>query len=402
MKPDTMRAIDFYAGVPLCAVVSLALKAVWALMPARQGAPRNILFIELSEMGSTVLAEPAMKKARRAYDAELFFVIFEANRGGLALSNTVAAENIVTLRGDSLIGLALDTLKFLFWCRRKRIDTVVDLELFSRFTALMTGMSGATRRIGFHGFHNEGLYRGDMLTHRVAYNPHMHIAKNFIALIDALDRPAGETPLTKSLIRDADVVIEKVEPPAETGAAITERITRLHPRFDAERHRIVLVNANASDMLPQRRWPAERYAALIDMILEAHDDVVVLITGAAAERAEAASLAASVDNERCVNFAGQVELDELTALYGLAIVMVSNDSGPVHFAALAGLPVVGLYGPETPKLYGPLGPGAAIHAGLACSPCVSAANHRKTACTDNQCLKAISVDQVFEVTCGWL
>ncbi len=402
MKPDTMRAIDYYAGVPLCAVVSLVLKAVWALMPVRRGAPRNILFIELSEMGSTVLAEPAMKKARRAYDAELFFVIFEANRGGLALSNTVAGENIFTLRGDSLLGLALDTLKFLFWCRRKRIDTVIDLELFSRVTALMTGMSGATRRIGFHGFHNEGLYRGDMLTHRVSYNPHMHIAKNFIALIDALDRPVGETPLTKSRILDEDVVIETVEAPAETQAAIIERIARLHPRFDADRHRLVLINANASDMLPQRRWPADRYAALIGMILEAHGDVMVLITGAASEHAGAEALAASVGSDRCINFAGQVELEELTALYGLATVMVSNDSGPVHFAALAGLPVVGLYGPETPKLYGPLGPGAAIHAGLACSPCVSAANHRKTACTDNQCLKAISVNHVFEVTCGWL
>ncbi|HFQ88757.1 MAG TPA: hypothetical protein ENK27_01660, partial [Desulfobulbus sp.] len=33
--------------------------------------------------------------------------------------------------------------------------------------------------------------------------------------------------------------------------------------------------------------------------------------------------------------------------------------------------------------------------GLACSPCVSAANHRKTPCTDNRCLQAITVDQVF-------
>ena len=402
MKPDTMRAIDFYAGVPLCAVVSLALKAVWALLPARQPSPRNILFIELSEMGSTVLAEPAMKKARTAYDAELFFVIFEANGGGLALSNTVPAENIVTIRGDSLLGLALDTLKFLFWCRRRRIDTVVDLELFSRFTALMTGLSGAARRIGFYGFHNEGLYRGDMLTHRVAYNPHMHIAKNFVALIGALDRPVGETPLTKIRIRDDEVVIEKVDAPAEARRAILERIVRLHPPFEPDRHRIVLINPNASDLLPQRRWPAERYAKLIGMILEAYDDVVVLITGAAPERTEAEALRLSVDNERCVNFAGQVELEELTALYGLAAVMVSNDSGPVHFAALTDMPVVGLYGPETPKLYGPLGRGAAIHADLACSPCVSAANHRKTACTDNQCMKAISVDHVFEVTCGWL
>jgi hypothetical protein len=70
-------------------------------------------------------------------------------------------------------------------CRR-RTSGSADLELFSRYTALMTGFSGGSRRIGFYRFHQEGLYRGEMLTHRVAYNPHIHIAKNFIALVDAL------------------------------------------------------------------------------------------------------------------------------------------------------------------------------------------------------------------------
>ena len=54
-----------------------------------------------------------------------------------------------------------------------------------------------------------------------------------------------------------------------------------------------------------------------------------------------------------------------------------------------------LFGPETPKLYQPLGNARAIYAGLACSPCVTAHNHRKTACTDNVCMRAIAVNQVY-------
>jgi len=199
-----------------------------------------------------------------------------------------------------------------------------------------------------------------------------------------------------------DISIEKVSPPEETRGAIMDRIRTLHPAFDPNRHRIALINPNASEMLIQRRWPSDRYAKLIGLILEAYDDVVLLITGAASEKAEAEALVRSVGSDRCVNFAGQVKLSELTALYSLATVMVSNDSGPVHFAALTDMPVIGLYGPESPNLYGPLGRGVAVSAGLACSPCVSAANHRKTNCTDNQCLKAISVEHVFEITCGWL
>jgi hypothetical protein len=134
-------------------------------------------------VGSTILAESAMRKARDRLGAELFFVIFRHNVGSLDLVGTISPANIFTIRDTSLFHLAWDSLAFLIWTRRKGIDTVVDLELFSRFTALLVGLSGASRRVGFYRFHNEGLYRGEMLTHRVAYNPHIHVAKNFVALV---------------------------------------------------------------------------------------------------------------------------------------------------------------------------------------------------------------------------
>jgi hypothetical protein len=55
-----------------------------------------------------------------------------------------------------------------------------------------------------------------------------------------------------------------------------------------------------------------------------------------------------------------------------------------------------LFGPETPALYGSIGNSIAITANLACSPCVSAANHRKTPCQDNVCMQKISVAEVLD------
>ncbi len=75
--------------------------------------------------------------------------------------------------------------------------------------------------------------------------------------------------------------------------------------------------------------------------------------------------------------------------------MVSNDSGPAHFAAVTDLPVIVLFGPETPQLFRPLGNATVITAGLACSPCVNVGNQRRSMCTDNQCMKRIPVSQVF-------
>ena len=152
-------------------------------------------------------ADPAMRKARDRLGAELYFVIFAQNADLLALAATVPRSNVYTIRNTSLRLLILDVCAFLLWTRRHAIDAAVDHELFSRFSALLTGLSGAQQRVGFYRFHNEGLYRGNMLTHRVVYNPHIHIAKNFIALVDALLTKTPTIPYTKTFIGDEQLTI---------------------------------------------------------------------------------------------------------------------------------------------------------------------------------------------------
>jgi ADP-heptose:LPS heptosyltransferase len=159
--------------------------------------------------------------------------------------------------------------------------------------------------------------------------------------------------------------------------------------------RLVLINANASAMLPQRRWPQAHFVEVIDEVLGAFDDVQVLLIGADEDGACASAIEAMVNDRRCMNIAGLFRLEDLPALFSLAAVMVSNDSGPAHFAAVTELPVIVLFGPETPQLFRPLGNSTVITAGLACSPCVNVGNQRRSLCTDNQCMKRIPVSQVL-------
>lgn len=394
MNIDTMRRIDRALGVPLCFLTTLALR-LKAARRAQPAAPRRVLFLELSEMGSTILADPAMRRLRDRHGAELHFAIFAQNRASLGLLDTIPPDNIFTLRSDSFALLARDALALLRWMRRRRIDTVLDLELFSRFTALLTGLSGAANRVGFHRFHQEGLYRGDMLTHPVWYNPHVHIAKNFVALVDALAAEAPQLPYGKVAVPDAAIRLAKAEVPAAQVDDMAARVAAVLPAYRRGDTSLVLVNPNAGDLLPQRRWPPAAFVALIRLLLAERPDTVVLLTGAPGERAGAEALRDSVASPRCGNFAGGCAMEELPALYSLAAAMVTNDSGPAHFAAVTAMPTVVLFGPETPALYGSLGPTVPIHAGLACSPCVNAYNHRKTPCTDNVCLQAIRPEQVL-------
>lgn len=395
MNIETMRKVDYYAGIPLCLLATWIVRLVewWTHRPSLP--PRKVLFIELSEMGSTILADPAMRKMRDAANAELYFLIFQANAASLRLLRTVPDSHVFTIRADGFLHLAIDSLRCLLWTRRQRIDTVIDLELFSRYSALLTGLSGAGNRIGFHAFHNEGLYRGEMLTRRVAYNPHCHIAKNFMALVNAALAQREEWPFSKTQIADSEIRLSRAEVDAGALADMRARIRSAYPDYDPLRHRIVLINSNASDLLPQRRWMPEHFVAVMRGLLADDDAILILLTGAPAERDEAESLRRQVGDRRCVNFAGCQKLEELPALYRLAAVMLTNDSGPGHFAAVTELRTFVLFGPETPQLYGSLGNSTSLYAGLACSPCVSAANHRKTPCSDNVCLQVIGPDMVL-------
>ncbi|MGB5218989.1 MAG: glycosyltransferase family 9 protein [Smithella sp.] len=397
MKVDTMRRIDYWVGVPLCFLGSVFQKTLHSLFQKKKIAPQNVLFIELSEMGSAILVDPAMRKLQKEAGANPHFAIFKKNKPSLDLLKTVPEENIYTIREDNLLSFALDSLKFLYWTRKKKIDSVIDLELFSRFTALLTGFSGAQRKVGFHAYYNEGLYRGGFLSHKVAYNPHIHIAKNFMALVNALLSSKEEIPYSKTKIENEEIILAKVKYSASEKKTVLDIVRGCFEKFDSENDKIVLINPNASELLIQRRWPQENFVQLIKMILEKCSRAVVLITGDPREREEAQRLREMVGNEKCINFAGNVTFAQLPLLYSISELMVTNDSGPPHFAAITDMPTYVIFGPETPALYGSLGKTTPIYAGLACSPCVSASNHRKTACNDNVCLKVIKPDYVFEI-----
>jgi ADP-heptose:LPS heptosyltransferase len=234
-----------------------------------------------------------------------------------------------------------------------------------------------------------------MLTHRVAYNPHIHIAKNFISQVNALITDHPEVPYSKTIISDEEIKLRKVTIEQIAQKKMLGLIKQSFIDFDAEQQRVVLINPNASELLIQRRWMPERYVELAQHILDAYSDVLILLTGAPSEQDEAEGMRRAIERDRCINFAGKLTLMELPVLYSISTLMVTNDSGPNHFSSITEMPNLVLFGPETPNLYGSLGKSTPIYAGLACSPCVSAANHRKTACTDNVCLQAITVDEVF-------
>jgi ADP-heptose:LPS heptosyltransferase len=388
MKVDTMRFIDYYAGIVLCFILSLFN----LFLKTKKISPKNILLIELSEMGSTILADPTMRFLQQQ-NTTLHFVIFKQNKSSLSILRTIPDNNIYCINESNFYTLALSTIKFLLWCRKKNIDTAIDLELFSRFTAILSFCSGAKNRVGFHKFYNEGLYRGNLLTHKVLYNPHIHITKNFMSLAQSL-YTNPQTPFLKKKITDKSIQLQKLKVGEQQKQQIQQKLTEAFSYYNAQ-HNLILINPNASELLPQRCWAKKNYIKLSKQILQMKKNIFVGITGSKSEYGQADDIRKQIADDRVLNLAGFLPLEQMPFLYSISKLMITNDSGPAHFASTTNLKTFVLFGPETPKLYGSLGNSVAIYANLACSPCVSATNHRKTPCNDNKCLAAISVDDVF-------
>ena len=125
---------------------------------------------------------------------------------------------------------------------------------------------------------------------------------------------------------------------------------------------------------------------------------MVGVVGLPRDKPVARALAAKVGSDRLLDLTGWTRtVGELVLLFHLSALLVANDGGPGHFAALTPIPSLLLYGPETPALYGPLSERAEnLWLGLSCSPCLTAYNHRSSPCDgDNQCLKRILPERVL-------
>ena len=392
LRTGTIRSLDYWLGVPLCAL----LTALRAVLPERRQPPRRILFLKFIEQGATVLAQDAIARAtRRVGRDQIYFCVFESNRAILDLIGTVPAANIIVIRDRQLITFVIDFLRALAAARSRGIDTVIDMEFFSRASAIFTFLTGAAIRVGLHRYTGELPYRGNLMTHRVQYNPQLHIASLYsllveAAFVDQLDEPLLKLPV--AAVRSADGLSAPtwrfVPTPAEI-ESVRGRIGAAAP--------VVIINPNASDLLPLRKWDTARFIELSRRILAAYPNAAIAVTGAPSERAAAEAACRAVNSDRMVSFAGQTTLRELLTLYTLAEVLVTNDSGPGHFASLTPVHAVVLFGPETPRLFGSLAPETTIiWKELACSPCVSVFNHRLSPCRNNVCMQAITVDEVYD------
>lgn len=389
---DLFRAIDRWVGIPLCAFFSLFAPLKWLWIRVFPPRPfKKILIIKLIEIGAVVHAYPFLKKIQEDYPAaEIYILTFSKNREIFNLfSRSLKIKEIITINEEGLWHLTADLWQTIWRVVVLRPCLTVDLEFFSRASALLSFFSGAPKTVGFYAYGFEGLYRGDFLSHKVAYNPLVHTSVNYLSLAQALKEPFKNSPEAYQFIDRSSLSfpVYTHDPQVRQSLSI----------FNLPQNKCIFLMNMGEGNIPLREWPLENFKRVAEEILKDSQNVVLLV-GAQSGQQKAQDLMEELEHERLLNYCGKTSLLQLMEIFMLSHALIANDGGLGHLAMMTSIKKYILYGPETPQVFSPLGPHTHVfYSHWPCSPCLSALNHRYSACRDNQCLKAIKPDEVIKI-----
>lgn len=400
MSVKFMRYIDYWLGAPLCFLIS-ALNSIARIFSSikkrNENIYKNILFIKPTEIGAIILAHPLLKRVNEEYpDAELFFLTFEKNKNVFELfGELIKKKNIITIREESLWLFILDTLRAIRKIRKEGIHITFDLEMFSRFTAILAYLSKADKTIGFHRYTFEGLYRGSFLTHYIQYNPLLHISKTYLSMSQVLKRERKSTPELEEKIKDTDIVLPRFVSSTEKRNQMEAKLKEFQR---SKGDRLILINPGEGN-LPLREWPLKNFIALSKRLLEDNKNYLIFIgTKESHRKTELLYLSKEINSKRFINLTGKTSISDLLELCSISDILIANDCGLAHLASLTSIKKFIIFGPESPQIFGPLGENNhIIYSFLPCSPCLSVFNHRDSTCRDNRCLKIIKPNDVYEL-----
>lgn len=353
-----MRWIDHWIGLPLCFLCGVASVAARRVFGARKRVitgQKPFAVFKFFGMGSIMEATPLLRAIRLRYpQAQVVFVTFKSNAKLVAKLNV--CDTVRVIRTKSPFVFVYDVLVQVCWLKLRRVEAVIDLEFFSKFSTLLSFATHAPIRVGFH---LNDFWRYSLITHPIYFNYFRHISDVYEQAGKRLDVQIRDKRLS---------VIEPNEHSRESAVAF------LKSRGWSEGTLLLGVNINAGSLSLERRWPLEHWRSLIESLLECYDNMLVVLTGSSSEQSYVESFANSFDatsRKKLLTAAGSWSLMEFVAGLKLFDCFITNDSGPMHFAAMIGVPTVSLWGPGRPEFYEPkVDTHISISADYPCCPCL--------------------------------
>ena len=361
MVVPLIRKIDKVAGKLICIGLG-ALKTKKANFKTN-----SITIIQLWGIGETVLTLPAIKALKNKYPkAKITVICTERNKevfSGLPFINNLEVISMNPIK-----------IKLYMALNFKKFDLVIDMEEYLNISAILAFNIGKYR-IGYsHGA------RAKCYDKTVTYNDMQHCSETFADLVRATN--------TKVTIKELiPLNIPKADKESVNEIIKKEKISK----------KAIAIAPGLAETSPWRMWPKERYAQLADKLAKQGNQIVFV--GVQSE----IPLIKEIQNlmkEKSKNIAGKTTIKQLAYLFTKCKAMIGNDSGPMHLAACIGTKTIGLFGPNLPIRFRPLGKNSVgiYKATCPCSPTINVHKGEFKPCNNNNnlCMKAISVEDVLK------
>jgi heptosyltransferase-2 len=340
---------------------------------------KKILVLRYRFIGDTILTVPFLRNLRRAEpDAYIAWMVAPGSSEvvqGIPYVDELIYWDPVTIHADSrgthrTFGAKLAFIREL---HGRRFDKAYVLKR-SLSSAIIAFLSGASERVGFD---TEG--RGILLTRRVPYRHDQHEVQNFLDVLRADGIPV-EDDFLEGWISPEEEKFAK-EYLAERGISKDEPLLAIHP-FAANR---------------ARGWHEDNFIELANRFQNTHGARVVIF-GGNGDREPAEYLRGKIFPEP-VMAVGSTTIRQTMAILARCRLLVCNDSGIMHLGAAIGVPLVAIFGPQSPVKFGPWGESCrVVYSAFPCSPCRQKffKECKPSPRGKPECIETIIVEQVVE------
>lgn len=394
MTNASISALEEYLGLLLCYLLNVFHKTVslFSTGKAQNERSKKIVFVKFIEQGALVLHRNTFVEAVKQYGAtNIFLCTFSSNAQLVEVLNVIPANNRIYIDEKSLWHFTIGFVRALLRIRKEKIDTAIDLEFFSRATAIFCYLTGARKRAGYHRYLGLQNYRGDLFTHKLSYSHYVHVGDSSWCLLKCIELPSKELPALNITLKEN--ITEICFTPTADDLAKLEMLLGTKANSTTP---LVVINPSLNDTLPLRKWPEENYKTFVQELSTRFPETKFVFTGRPDERELTERFIASLNLKDAINLCGKTELKDILTLYSQSKLLLTSDSGPGHFATLTPVHAIVLFGPETPVLYAPLSKRTHImYEPPPCSPCYNVYNNRLSPCHNNICMQRISVHRVM-------
>jgi ADP-heptose:LPS heptosyltransferase len=351
--------------------------------------PQRLLVVKVFGMGDGVLIRSLIEHLKaRNLGLEIGVLLGPATRESLTLGSDFWIHEYIQRK---LTPRTL--LHSLREIRRRHYDAILNFEQASTAGSAFLAATGIPLRVGFMPTVESP--KGRFLSHGERFQEGRSMWRSFIRLAQLIDPGLSDQVLPV---------------PLKCGAAAKrwaqEWLTAHLPRCPA-----IAIHLGSQD-LEFRRWPLERFVQFAERVRGLGLEPSIILTGTAPERP---LIRGFIDqySGHAADASHSGSLEKTAALLERCQLLVSNDTGIMHLAAAMGTPTVGLFGPNSPRYWAPIGPRATFvyDTKVACSPCLNLyANRWPLECANpekSRCMLDISVDSVLNaargvITGAWL